>query len=363
MNYGTIRLNKKIAFDTNRRYDIDWLRVIAIALLIIYHIAIVFQPWGLFIGFIQSEETSEAIWIPMALINVWRIPLLFFVSGMGVCFALRRRDWKHLLLDRAKRILLPLLFGSFLIIPIHVYLFQKYYEEVIVYSPGVGHLWFLANICIYITQIIGFAFLEKNYDYKFFNALRKLLKRPYFLYLFIIPFILEAELANPEFFSMYVGSGHGFLIGMLAFFFGFLFIAIGNVFWNAVAKIKTTSLIIAFVLYLVRLFYFELNAPHFLTSIESMNWIFAIFGFGYKYLNKPSKILSYLSQSAYPVYIIHMIFLYWASYLILPLNLSLELNFTLIILLTIVGCYFTYELIIKRIGFIRPLFGLKAKHQ
>ena len=347
----------------NRRYDIDWLRVIAIALLLIYHIALVFQPWGVYIGFIQSAETSEAIWIPMALLNVWRIPLLFFVSGMGVCFALRRRDWKQLLLDRARRILLPLIFGSFFIVPIHVFIFQKYYEQEIVYSPGVGHLWFLLNICIYVTQIIGLAFLDKNYDYKFFNALRGLLKRPYFLYLFIIPFILEAELANPDYFATYVGNSHGFFIGMLAFPFGFLFVAIGDAFWNAVDKIKTTSLIIAVVLYFVRLFHFELNGPHFLTSIESMSWIFAVLGFSYKYLNRPSNILSYLSQAVYPVYIIHMIFLYWASYIILPLNLTLELSLTLIILLTFIGCYVTYELIIKRIGFIRPLFGLKGKHK
>jgi len=108
------------------------------------------------------------------------------------------------------------------------------------------------------------------------------------------------------------------------------------------------------------LFYFELNGPHFLTSIESMNWLFALFGFGHKYLNKPSRILSYLSQSVYPIYIIHMIFLFWASYVILPLNLSFELNLLLIILFTFIGCYTTYELI-KRIGFIRPLFGFKGK--
>jgi hypothetical protein len=217
----------------------------------------------------------------------------------------------------------------------------------------------LLNICIYITQIIGFAFLDKNYDYKFFNFFRRLLNRPYFVYLFLIPFILEAELINPEFFSLYVGTGHGFLIGMLAFFFGFLFIAIGDSFWNAVVKIKTTSLIIAIVLYFVRLFFFELNAPNFLTSIESMNWIFAIFGFGYKYLNKPGKILSYLSQAAYPVYIIHMIFLYLASYIVFPLNLPLELNLTLIILLTFVGSFLLYDLFIRRLNILRPLFGLK----
>jgi hypothetical protein len=299
----------------------------------------------------------------MALVNVWRIPLLFFVSGMGVCFALRRRDWKHLLMDRAKRILLPLIFGSIFIVPIHVFIFQKYYDQDIAYLPNMGHLWFLANICIYVTQIIGFAFLEKNYDYKFFNFFRRLLKRPYFLYLFMIPFVLEAELVNPEYFSLYVGTGHGFLIGMLAFFFGFLFIAIGDVFWNAVEKTKNASLMIAFALYLIRLFYFELNAPNFLTSIESMNWIFAVFGFGYKYLNKPGKILTYLSQAAYPVYIIHMIFLFLASFIFLPLNLPLELNLILILLFTFFGCFVTYDFIIKRIGFLRPFFGLKRKYK
>jgi glucan biosynthesis protein C len=295
----------------------------------------------------------------MALINVWRIPLLFFVSGMGVCFALRRRNWKQLLLDRAKRILLPLIFGSFLIVPIHVYIFQKYYDQSIEYSPNLGHLWFLANICIYATQIIGFAFLEKNYDYKVFNFLRDQLKRPYFIYLFIIPFILEAELMNPDYFATYVGNAHGFMIGMLAFFFGFLFIAIGNTFWDAVEKLKYVSLFIAFTLYLIRLLFFELNPPHYLSSIESMNWIFAIFGFGYKYLNKPSKLLSELSQAAYPVYIVHMIFLYWAAYIVLPLKLSLGINLILVVSLTFLGCYITYE-IIKRIGFLRPLFGLKS---
>lgn len=347
--------------NTDRRYDIDWLRVIAIALLLIYHIALVFQPWGFYIGFIQSTESSEAIWIPMAMLNVWRIPLLFFVSGMGVCFALRRRDWKQLLTDRAKRILLPLVFGSFFIVPIHAYIFQEYYDIEVIYSPGVGHLWFLANICIYVVQIIGFAFLDKNYDYKFFNFFRKLLKQPYYIYLFLIPFVLEAELMNPEFFSLYVDTSHGFILGMLAFFFGFLFVAIGDAFWKAVEKVKITSLIIAFVLYLIRLFYFELNGPNFLTSIESMNWIFAVLGFAYKYLNKPGKMLTYLSQAVYPVYIIHMIFLYWASSLFLPLNLSLGVNIVLIVSFTFIGCFVTYDLVIKRISFLRPLFGLKVK--
>jgi len=344
--------------EVDRRYDIDWLRVIAIALLLIYHMAIVFQPWGIYIGFIQSVETSSAIWIPMALINVWRIPLLFFVSGMGMCFALRRRNWKQLLADRAQRILLPLIFGSFFIVPLHIFIFQKYYNQAIEYSPSMGHLWFLANICIYVLQCLGLAFLNKEYNYKFFNFLRALLKRPYFIYLFIIPFVLEAELINPEIFSLYVSTGHGFVLGMLAFFFGFIFVAIGDVFWTSVVKMRNTSLIIALVLYLVRLFYFDLSSPNYLSSIESMTWIFAVLGYGNKYLNKPGKALVYLSQAVYPVYILHMIYLYLGAYLILPLNLSIEINIVLVILFTFAGSFITYELI-RRISLLRPLFGLK----
>ena len=89
----------------NRRHDIDWLRVIAIAMLLIYHTAIGFQSWGLMIGFITNQASWNGLWTPMSMLNIWRIPLLFFVSGMGVFFALQKRDWKQLIQERAKRIL------------------------------------------------------------------------------------------------------------------------------------------------------------------------------------------------------------------------------------------------------------------
>src|SRR3989337_1686885 len=96
---------------SSRRYDIDWLRVIAIGLLLIYHIAIAFQPWGVMIGFIVNKKPWQSLWIPMTMLNVWRIPLLFFVSGMGVYFAIQNRNFKQLLLERAGRILVPFVFG------------------------------------------------------------------------------------------------------------------------------------------------------------------------------------------------------------------------------------------------------------
>ena len=122
----------------DRRFDIDWLRIIALGLLIIYHISVVFQPWAYFIYFVQSEKSVESIWLAMSLINIWRIPLLFIISGMGVCFAIRRRNWKELLKDRTRRILLPLIFGSLFIVPVHGYIYQTFMGLEHIYFPNLG---------------------------------------------------------------------------------------------------------------------------------------------------------------------------------------------------------------------------------
>jgi hypothetical protein len=149
---------------TERRHDIDWLRVIAIGLLLIYHIAIIFQPWAMFIGFIRSDELMENLWKPMSLLNVWRIPLLFYVSGMGVYFAIRKRNWKELLLERSKRILLPFLFGMIAIVPLQFMMFQEYYNLPIGYYAHPAHLWFLGNIFIYVLILLPFFYYLKKIE-------------------------------------------------------------------------------------------------------------------------------------------------------------------------------------------------------
>src|SRR5262249_50705592 len=137
-----------------RRYDIDWLRVIAIGLLLVYHTAIGFQSWGFMIGFITNDQPLEALWIPMSLLNVWRIPLLFFVSGMGVYFACQHRGWKQLLLERGRRILVPFVFGVLVVVPIQVMIIQGYYHQSLGYVPNPAHLWFLGNIFIYTLVLL-----------------------------------------------------------------------------------------------------------------------------------------------------------------------------------------------------------------
>jgi len=345
---------------TERRHDIDWLRVITIGLLLIYHIAIIFQPWAMFIGFIRSEASIESIWKPMSMLNVWRIPLLFYVSGMGLYFALKKRHWKQLLLERSKRILLPFLFGIIAIVPMHIYVFQVYYKLPLGYYAHMGHLWFLGNIFVYVIVLLPlFLFLKKNEESSFRKRVSSLMVHPLGPLSIAVFFVLEAVLVKPQVFEIYAQTWHGFILGFMAFFFGFLLVYSGKEFWKTVLKWRWLYIGIAGVLYAIRFFVFETKAPGYLLAIESNCWIFGVFGFAYKYLNKPSPALSYLSKAAYPVYIIHMIALYLGALIILPLAIPPMLKFIAIVAFTSVFCYLMYEFIIKRVNFLRPLFGLK----
>ena len=171
---------------------------------------------------------------------------------------------------------------------------------------------------------------------------------------------VEAVLVSPESYETYSMNLHGFLLGLLAFLFGFVGVYTGEAFWLTVKKWRWLLLLLATALFVYRLLAFELQAPNYLKAIESNMWIFSAFGFGYRYLNRPGKTLAYLSQAAYPIYILHMFFLYLGSYLIVPLGIPTHLKLALVTAFTLAGCFAFYELIIRRVRFLRPLFGVKS---
>ena len=346
--------------NSERRYDIDWLRVIAIGLLLIYHVAIVFQPWALFIGFPQSNGSLESLWIPMSMLNVWRIPLLFFVSGMGVYFAMRKRNWKQLVIERGRRILIPFLFGMLAIVPLHVFIWQAFYHQELHYVTNMGHLWFLGNIFAYVLVLLPlFYYLKKKGKGRFFLFLQKVWRHPLGLLTITVFFVIEAVVVQPDLYTLYAYTGHGFFMGFLAFLAGFLSMYCGEAFRQNVVKWRWAYLVSGVILFGIRWMFFELKTPDYLMAVESNIWTFAVFGFGFRWLNKPGKVLGYLSQSAYPVYIVHMACLYAGGYLILPMDISLWVKFILVVLFTFAGSMMVYELLIRRLGILRVLFGLK----
>jgi glucan biosynthesis protein C len=343
-----------------RRYDIDWLRVIAIGFLIIYHVAIIFQPWGVLIQFIQSSESLTKLWIPMSMLNVWRIPILFFVSGMGVAFALRKRNTMQLIKERSLRILLPFAFGIIFIVHIHVFIWQSYYNQEISFSFGRGHLWFLGNIFVYVILIIAAKkFLTSAGVKRFVVRIHKTR-----LGLLTLPLLLFSEtlIVNPESFELYAMTWHGFFLGYIAFLYGFLTTNSESNFLQIIKKDKYWTLLLSTSLFAIRLYVFELEAPLFLKAIESGLWILTIAGLSASFLNRSNKVLKYLSQAAYPVYILHMIFMFLGATIILPLSVGSLTKFFLLIAFTFAGSILSFE-IIRRIPFLRPLFGLKMNNK
>ena len=346
-----------------RRYDIDWIRVIAIGLLLIYHTAIGFQPWGLFIGFITNNEYLESLWTAMTMLNIWRIPILFYVSGMGVFLAIQKRNWKQLFVERFKRIGVPFLFGAFAIVPLHIFIIQQYYNQKLTYLWSMGHLWFLGNILLYVVILAPILyFLKNNPENNIVLFIKKLFGNPIGLLIVILLFITEAVIIKPPLYEMFAYTLHGVFLGLIAFLSGYLFMFSGIPFWKMLLKFKWLFLVIAVSLFSIRTLKLFTIPQHFLLVIESNAWIFSLLAFAHRYLNKESKRLTYFKEAAYPVYIIHMVFLYLGSAVLFPMNLIVELKYILLLAITFIGSISFYEFVIRRFKFIRPLFGLKPDY-
>jgi len=347
---------------SQRRHDVDWLRTGALVLLIVFHVLLTFQSWAAESGFPQNQELLEELVPLISLLTVWRIPLLFLISGMGVRFAMERRDWKALLKDRAVRILFPFLFGTYflgallnLLLPL-----TGWNAE---YAPHFGHLWFLLNIFLYVVWLVGILmYLKEKPDNRFLRFLARILGRPWGIFLFAIPAMVEAAAVRPQHFALYVDTLHGWLLGLVCFFTGFLFICLQREFWPAVTRARWVSLLLAVSLYVIRWWALELrDMLPWLTALESMCWMLALLGFGAIHLNRPSRALSYLSGAVYPVYIVHLPLQFTLCYFVLPLPWSAWGKLAVLMVGTFAASFLLYELVLRRIPWVRPFFGMKVK--
>jgi glucan biosynthesis protein C len=147
-----------------RKYYLDWLRVIAFYILIFYHVGMIFVPWDFHI---KNNVTLEWFETWMAFLSQWRLPLLFLISGMVIYYSLGKRSWKGIITERSKRLLIPLLFGMFVIVPPQIYferisdgvVFSNYWQfwktvfELVPFPEGGSlswhHLWYVLYIFVY----------------------------------------------------------------------------------------------------------------------------------------------------------------------------------------------------------------------
>ena len=89
-----------------RRYDLDWLRVLAMIMVFLFHCARFFGGGGWHLKNPGEESLIATLFIGM--LDLWIMPLLFLLSGAGSWYALKSRTGGQYLLERVKRILIPL---------------------------------------------------------------------------------------------------------------------------------------------------------------------------------------------------------------------------------------------------------------
>ncbi|WP_216628450.1 acyltransferase family protein [Pseudoalteromonas caenipelagi] len=385
-----------------RRHDIDALRVLALAVLILYHIGMYYVAnWG---WHIKSAITYEWLQDVMILTNPWRMSLLFFISGVAIANALanalacNKYSAAKLVALKSQRLFIPLLFGMFVIVSPQVY-FEALSQNLIEpdfwqfwlayinptttllseHHSTIGlltwnHLWFLPYLWVYSIIVILF----RQPITSLANA-RWLKQVPLGLMLL---FCMSALIAIWWALSASYPSTHSLIDDWYnhgKYFFVFL---IGLVFamqqnwWQSITNYRLVILAIALCCYafiiadrhgvwatLADLYQTNLSVKLFYAVIHSANhwlWIFAVVGFAGYYLNQKSTFISYANRAVLPYYMLHqtliIVFAWWLKSLAIhPIIESL-----ILLVLTVTGCYLGYELI-KRSMVLSMLFGTTKK--
>lgn len=367
-----------------RRHDIDWLRIIAIILVLYFHTAMIFTAeWG---WHIKNDELSY-LWLEF---NFWlsrfRMPLLFFISGYGTFLALRKRSPLRYLKERHNRLMIPLLFAMIVIVPPQVY-FERIFNgatlsyaefwptifELIPYPEGNlswHHMWFVLYLFVYSALLLPvFLYLRKNNVQRSINSL--IAKHSWVTYLIlIIPAVAVYTLftVNTNRTNALIGDW-GWMSYWATFFLAGYFAGIAPNMWSRIEK-DTRTLVGLALLSTIVLNYFRWNRLELEGLIEFVYlillptsgwlWLLAMLSLGKRYLNRNHPILAYANQAIYPFYILHQTIIIIIGYYIVTLveeGILAKYLFvsTASFILSVAG----YEFLIRPFRVMRFLFGVK----
>ncbi|WP_206073509.1 acyltransferase family protein [Maribacter sp. 4G9] len=370
---------------TIRRYDLDWLRVIVFALLIFYHVGMFFVPWG---WHIKNNVIYDWLKWPMLFLNQWRLPILFVISGMGTYYALSKRNLGQFSWERIRRLGVPLIFGMIFIVPPQVYIerlakhqfsgsYLDYFTSVAfkgVYPEGNiswHHLWFLPYLLVF-SVLLGplFVYLRNNPN-GFSDWIKRIVVKPFGIYWFVVPLYLLEAFMEPFFDITHglIDDWFNFSFSLVLFFYGFLLISTGDIFWKVVEELKFKALLIGVFTFLSQVFIWVFledgYVVHFTEALLKVgniwSWILVLFGFAAKYLNHKSNALSYANRAVYPFYILHQTVTVVLAYFLMDLSWGLFPKASLLVLGTFGFSWLIYHFLILKIPLLQPFFGLKKK--
>ena len=370
-----------------RRYDIDWIRVIVFDILIFWHVGLYFVKWGTPVDWdLSLKNNVQVSWLswPMLFVRQWRLPVLFVISGIGTQFALSSRTAKEYLRERFIRLLFPLFAGILLIVPPMVYLeritegtfdssFWSFYPQFFdgIYPEGNfswHHLWFLAYLFLMSALALPlFLYLRRSGRTLFIFMDRSLRLSPFFLFILTIPLIiiqLTMETRFPLTMAL-VDDWYAFSYYLICFVWGFILASMGEQSWNVMREIRRYALICGLALSMVILLKLHRGENpvwiRILKPINTWSWIIVLFGYASKYLNRESAVLRYRNTAVYPFYILHFTILIFLGYKLQNSSLHYAWKMLIMVVGTYGSCFLIYELLLSRINFLRPFFGLKPK--
>jgi len=374
-----------------RRHDLDWLRLIAIIILLFFHTGMWFNTWG---WHVKNSDTTASFNYWMVWFHFWRMPLLLFISGAGTYMALGKRTPNQFASERFKRLFIPLVFGMFVVVPPQIYYehikeydsYWDFYKTVFDFKPYPGgsfswhHLWFILYLFLYSLIAIPFLkYLHSEKSLRFRERVYKILSRPVtILFLPAIIILITQIILRPYF----PEETHNLIQDWAYFTFYFLFFLFGMLcysnpnLWESIGAnrryLLVAGLFILVPFYGIYLHFREIiHLPWDMDIIETafdvvaifLSWftVITVIAYGQHYLNKPHPWLKYVNEGLYPFYILHQTVIISIGYYICQLDWSIAVKFFSISFLTLISCIVFYALVIRTNNMMRLFFGVKTK--
>lgn len=379
--------------NNDRHYFLDWLRIIAFFILILFHTAKYYAPlpWH-----IQSPEPQVGILPYMMATGPWRLALLFMISGVASAFILGKTSPLSFIRQRSLRLLVPLGFGIIVVIPPQFYyeVIDKfnytgsYLEFLGLYLTGYGgfcgndgkclffpdwnHLWFLGYLWVYSVALAVFAATWSGRLDQFGASLDRMLTGWRAIAIPALTLaILRVVLAGAATSNIPVVASVFYHANYFVLFVVGVLLARQAGIWKTAEAQRWVALGIAVACWAARVAYFSIPPAEFapgtavvlryaelaVFGICAWSAIMAAVGFAHRHLNVDNGVRRYMTQAVFPIYILHQTVIIALAFNLRPFGIPAFLEGPLIALATTLLCLAAFEGI-RRIPLLRPLFGL-----
>jgi glucan biosynthesis protein C len=366
-----------------RLFFLDWLRILAFGVLVVYHVGMVYVTWDFHV---KSPAASRALEPWMLMSGPWRMSLLFMVSGAATAFMLRRGERIGTLLrQRTARLLLPLLCGVVLLVPPQPYVevVQKlgyagsYWDFLGLYFSGDrgfcphgqclilptwNHLWFLPYLWAYTLVLLTTVALAPAWLDRAGRAVQRWLSGAG-LWILPVALILAVRLSLFQRFPSthdLVQDWFNHAIYFPMFLAGVLF-AQGEGLWDRLLRARWPALLVA-ILFWGLLAWGRPAGPlvHGVVAIFQWSALIAAFGFARQWLERDHPWRATLTEAVFPVYLVHQTIIVVAGPVLFRESWPPVVEGVILVGLTFVLSLAGY-LAARRSGPLRVWFGLPGR--